>query len=47
MLTKFWMILALVAGGAALSGCGPAIGAGAVIAADEIAEEEDGDDGLF
>jgi hypothetical protein len=30
-----------------LASCGPLIGAGAVVAADEYQEREDGDDGLF
>lgn len=46
MTKKFWIILTFIAGSVALSGCGPAIGAGAVIAADKVAEE-DGDEGLF
>lgn len=30
-----------------LASCGPILGAGAVVAADEAEEREDGDDGLF
>ena len=30
-----------------LSGCAAAVGAGAVVVADKILEEENGDDGLF
>ncbi len=47
MQPKLWIALSLLLSGSALSACGPAIGAGAVVAADAIAEEEDGDDGLF
>lgn len=51
MTSKFWTTLALILSGAVLSGCGPAIlagaGAGAVILADKSAEEEEGGDGLF
>lgn len=41
---KPFMILALLLAGTALSACGPAIGAGAAIAADEYSEEERGED---
>jgi hypothetical protein len=43
---KLWLILALAAATPILSACGPVIGAGAAVIADEAAEE-DGDDGLF
>ncbi len=46
MLTRFWMILALMTAGLGLSGCGLALGAGGAVVADEVAED-DGDDGLF
>ena len=44
MTRKIWMALALMIG---LGACAPLVGAGAVVAADEIEEREDGDDGLF
>lgn len=51
MTPKFWIALALIAVGFAQSGCAPvaaaAVGAGAIVMADEAKEEEDGDDGLF
>ncbi|MEO3413763.1 hypothetical protein AAFO92_03790 [Roseovarius sp. CAU 1744] len=50
MNTKFWVILGLIAGTTALTGCAPVViagaGAAAVVVADEVAEK-DGDEGLF
>ena len=46
MTTKLWLVLALLLSATTLSACGPLIGAGAAVAADE-ASEDDGDDGLF
>lgn len=46
MTTKFWLILALLLSTPVLTACGPLLGAGAVVAADE-ASEDNGDDGLF
>ena len=42
MIRPLWMILALAVATPMLSACAPAVGAGAVIAADEVAEEEGG-----
>ena len=47
MTWKTWMAIALLTGVTGLSACGPLVGAGAVVAADKIAEEENGDEGLF
>ena len=48
MTHEILMGLAVLAlGSTLLSACAPAVGAGAVVAADAIAEEEDNDDGLF
>lgn len=48
MLTRLSTILVSLACIAALSGCVPVvIGAGGVIAADTIAEDREGGDGLF
>ena len=47
MKPKIWLVLALALMPFAMSACGPVVGAGAVVAADKVAEEEDGDDGLF
>ena len=48
MTNKFWLILTLVTGATALSGCVPvAIGAAGVVIADEAIEQDQGGDGLF
>jgi len=47
MRVKVWMLLAVLIGNLALGACAPLVGAGAVVAADEIKEQEDGGDGLF
>lgn len=47
MTHRFWPCLALLGGLTALQACGPAIGAGAIVAADQIVEEEEGGEGLF
>ncbi len=48
MTNRIWLIFGLIAGTAALSGCVPvAIGAGAVLIADEAIEQDQGGDGLF
>ena len=45
---KLWIALVLVTTGVAISGCVPlAVGAGAVVVADEIAEDDRGGDGLL
>lgn len=41
------LIVALILGALALSGCAVAVGAGAVVITDEILEQRDGDDGLI
>ncbi|CUH15384.1 hypothetical protein JSE7799_00303 [Jannaschia seosinensis] len=46
MRRPLWMVLALAFTAPALSACAPAAGAGAAIAADQVAEEETGE-GLF
>ncbi|MGG7644184.1 hypothetical protein ACQ5SP_05170 [Rhodovulum sp. YNF3179] len=46
MRKTIWIVLSLAIGGVGLTGCAPLIGAGAIVAADELAER-DGDDGLF
>lgn len=47
MTRKFWTVLALTCTLPVLTSCAPLIGAGAVVAADEIAEQENNDEGLF
>ena len=48
MPSKFAMILGLILGTVALSGCVPvAVGAGAAVVADSVAEDQQGGDGLF
>ena len=47
MKPRVWAILALLLSVPVLSACGPLIGAGAVVAADKVVEEENGDEGLF
>ncbi len=47
MTRKLWIALALSASLPALSACGPLVGAGAVVAADEAVEETEGGEGLF
>ncbi|WP_413870466.1 hypothetical protein [Albidovulum sp.] len=47
MTTKLWLVLSLLLSATTLSACGPLIGAGAAVAADEAAEDNNGDDGLF
>jgi hypothetical protein len=42
MTGQFWMILAFVLAGGALSACAPLVGAGAAVVADEAAENEGG-----
>lgn len=42
MTPKPWMVLALLLALPALSACGPLIGAGAAVAADEAAEDDGG-----
>lgn len=42
MTTRLCLILTLMTGAFALSGCAAAVGAGGVIAADEIAEDRGG-----
>ena len=44
---KFALSLALLLGAMNLSGCVAAVGAGAVVVADEVAERDRGGDGLF
>ena len=45
---KLWVALALVVASIAVSGCVPlAVGAGAVVVADEIIEDDRGGDGLL
>lgn len=46
MTPTLWKTLAALCVLALLSNCGPLIGAGAVIGADQVAEQ-DGDQGLF
>ena len=46
MTSKIWILLAVLSA-LGTSACAPLVGAGAVVAADEIKEREDGDDGLF
>lgn len=48
MRMKYWLILALAAAPAILSGCAPVvIGAAGAVVADEVMEQEKGGDGLF
>jgi hypothetical protein len=48
MRKTIWTILAMVAGCAALTGCGPLLfGGGAAVMADQVAEDQKGGDGLF
>ncbi|WP_167853564.1 hypothetical protein [Roseovarius aestuariivivens] len=47
MTHRFWLSLAFLGSMTALQACAPAIGAGAVVAADQIIEEEEGGDGIF
>ncbi|MEQ9674821.1 MAG: hypothetical protein RLO10_10195 [Roseovarius indicus] len=47
MTRKVWCVLARTCTLPVLSACAPLIGAGAVVAADEIAEQENNDEGLF
>lgn len=47
MTRKFWTALALTCTLPLLASCGPVIGAGAIVAADKVAEEENNDEGLF
>ncbi|WP_397542440.1 hypothetical protein [Roseovarius salis] len=47
MFRKFLIATTLVGALPALSACGPAIGAGAIVATDEVVEEKEGGDGLF
>lgn len=47
MTHRIWILLALLGSTTALQACAPAIGAGAIVAADQIVEEEEGGDGLF
>ena len=44
---KLWMIAAVLVAGASLSGCVPLVVAGGVVAADHVAEQNRGGDGLF
>lgn len=45
---KFWVILAMMAAGTALSGCAPlVVGAAGAVVVDEVMEQEGGGDGLF
>ncbi|MEZ5779126.1 MAG: hypothetical protein R3E44_12275 [Paracoccaceae bacterium] len=45
---KIGLILVFATMAAALSGCGPVIvGAGGAVIADKVAEDQQGDDGLF
>ena len=46
MRAKLWLVLMLLTPCLGLSACGPLIGAGGAVVADEAAED-DGDDGLF
>ena len=46
MRKTIWIALGLAIGGFGVTGCAPLIGAGAIVAADEMAER-DGGDGLF
>ena len=50
MKVKFWVILGLAISSVSVTGCAPVViaaaGAGAVVIADEVAEQ-DGDEGLF
>lgn len=47
MTRKLWTAIALACTLPLLTNCAPLIGAGAVVAADKIAEEENNDEGLF
>ena len=47
MTRTFRIALTLSAGLPLLSACGPLIGAGAIVAADEVVEETEGGEGLF
>lgn len=47
-MTRTYLIALALAGSLpALSACGPLVGAGAVVAADTVVEEEEGGEGLF
>ena len=46
MSSKLWMLIFVLLGAGQVSGCALAVGAGAAIGADTVAEQ-DGDDGLF
>jgi hypothetical protein len=47
MTRKAAIALALAGALPVLSACGPLVGAGAVVAADTVVEEEEGGEGLF
>jgi len=45
---KLWLVLALVASGATISGCVPlVVGAAGAVVVDEVIERKQGGDGLF
>ena len=44
---RVWIFVAMMTGLTTLAGCEFAAGAGTAVAADELAEQNDGDDGLF
>lgn len=47
-MTRTYLIALTLAGSLpALTACGPLVGAGAVVAADTVVEEEEGGEGLF
>ncbi len=47
MQNTIWKVLTVIAAMAALSACAPLIGGGAAVVADQVAEDENGGDGLF
>ena len=47
MSKRLFLVLAILTMPFTLQGCAAAIGAGAVVVADEVLEDRDGDDGLF